>query len=71
MSQQSRVASSGRLKRILTGEYCGVALGYRDGEFIIYSWTDSPVSSTILAHGRTMGAALDDYDRSYPQLKTT
>jgi len=51
-----------KLKAVLTGEYCGTALGYENGEFIIYHWGDAPVSVMVVGRGKTIQQALVDME---------
>lgn len=64
-------SAESRLKEVLTEPYCGTALGYEDGEFVIYHWGDAPVCVTITGRGATIKQALDDMeDRKNDSART-
>ena len=52
-----------RLSQILTGDYCGMALGYEQHtqEFIIYAWGDAPVSAMVYGRDKTIEGCIIKY----------
>jgi hypothetical protein len=43
-----------RLRKLLGETYGGPSISFEEGRFVLYTWTDGPVGTTILAEGATL-----------------
>lgn len=51
-----------QLKKILGATYGGPSISFQNGEFVLYEWSDAPVSTDILAKGKTLQELINNYN---------
>lgn len=54
--------------RILRDSYGGPSLSYENGQFVVYSWGDAPVSINVMGTGSSVYEALKNVPKEvYPE----